>query len=88
MELKHRANRNRAYYRHHRNRVINRKRNIAKHIHWHIRYNQVSRLSKAKIHCSCGMCSKKSRLLGYPKSQRAMIEGFRTQINEYIHENM
>jgi hypothetical protein len=82
------TNRDRAYYRHHRKRVIYRKLRIAKQIHWHIKNNQWGRLAKGKIHCTCGLCSEKSRLLGYPKAERARVEGTHHQLIEYFKEHV
>lgn len=57
-------NRSQDYYRHHRNRVINRKKKIIKlaNNYWHTEYDGI--LSKGKIHCSCWMCSNKSKVRG------------------------
>lgn len=82
------TNRDRAFYRHHRKRVIDRKWRIAKQIRWHVKHNQRGRLAKGKIHCSCGLCNEKTRLLGYPKAERARIEGTRHQLMEYFKEHM
>lgn len=51
-----RKNRSRAYYRHHRRRVISRKKKFAKQA-WDIEYYyHDGQYSKGKIHCSCSMC--------------------------------
>ncbi|MCQ6560984.1 hypothetical protein [Paenibacillus mendelii] len=75
-------NRDRAYYRHHRNRVITRKRNIMKQFHWRLPEDQMGRLAKGKIHCSCWLCSKKSHRLGFPKSEMAQIEDQNQQLED------
>ncbi|OMG47776.1 hypothetical protein BK140_20190 [Paenibacillus macerans] len=68
-------------------RVINRKRKLIEHFQWRIQNNQYGRLSKAKIHCSCWMCSTKSRTLGLPKSEKARIEGLYYQIVDHFSSN-
>lgn len=81
-----RTNRDRSFYLHHRKRVICRKLRIAKQIQRQIKNNQWGRLAKGKIHCSCELCSEKSRLIGYPKSVKARIEGTNNQLVEYFKE--
>lgn len=56
--------RGRAYYRHHRQRAIDRKYNILREnkpwaLEWYAR--DKGRLSKGKIHCSCSLCRTKSK---------------------------
>ncbi|WP_156158181.1 hypothetical protein [Gordoniibacillus kamchatkensis] len=75
-----RTNRSRDYYRHHRKRVINRKRKIIKHFCWNVKKNEYGRLAKGKIHCSCWWCSKKTQRLGFPKSEKTRIEGLEEQL--------
>lgn len=50
------------------------------------------RLSKSKIHCSCGLCSRKSKRIGkkkvnsietYPISDRKKIMNYSDQLNNY-----
>ena len=65
------SNRNRAYYRHHRKRVINRRLSIIKHYEWKVKNDDYGRLAKGKIHCSCWMCCEKSNQLGPKKSEKA-----------------
>lgn len=57
--------RNRGYYRKQRNKHIRRKKKIIHMLnnYWHYKYEGV--LSKGKIHCSCGMCTNKTRNKGY-----------------------
>lgn len=52
--------RERDYYRHHRERCIKRKKKIIRDLndYWHYTHEGV--LSKGKIHCSCWMCRRKS----------------------------
>jgi hypothetical protein len=81
-----RSNRSRAYYRHHRKRVINRKKAIVKHGFWHVKDEQFGRLAKGKIHCSCWMCRQKTWMHGFPKSEKARILGCQLKIAEYFNE--
>ncbi|WP_133579945.1 hypothetical protein [Aureibacillus halotolerans] len=76
-------NRTRAYYRHHRQRVIQRKRKIVKKTEWHVKDNQFGRLHKGKIHCSCGMCTMKTHNLGFPWSEQKLIEGMKQEIRDF-----
>lgn len=75
--------RTRDYYRHHRNRVIIRKRDIAKQLHWHVLHQQFGRLSKGKIHCSCQKCSEKTHLLGHKHSEKVKLFGLSDQVSDY-----
>lgn len=61
------SNRTRAYYRDVRNKAIARKLRISAN-YWHVKAPGV--LSKGKIHCSCWMCSEKSKYLGRPISEQ------------------
>lgn len=78
-----RSNRSRAYYRHHRKRVINRKLGIIKHYYWKVKNDEYGRLVKGKIHCSCWMCSEKTNQLGPKKSEKARIISQIQQLNDY-----
>lgn len=80
----HTKNRSRAYNRHHRKRVIQRKLNIAKHIGWHPRFNGY--FAKGKIHCSCWMCSQKTKTDGLPHSQIIQLERLNNQLSEHYME--
>ena len=60
-------NRSRAYYRHHRERCINRKKKIAKS-YWNYKFD--GQYSKGKIHCSCWMCSGKRWAHGLSMADR------------------
>ena len=53
--------RTRAYTRHQRQRIMNRKMNIAKHAWGHIP-EKAGIFAKGKVHCSCGMCTIKWRI--------------------------
>lgn len=75
-----RTNRNRALIRHHRNRVIQRKKRLAGTSGWSLAHD--GSLSKGKIHCSCYWCSEKTKRLGFPKPEAARIAGCREQIAE------
>ena len=66
------SNRTRAYYRHHRNRVMQRKSKLAKQLGWYEKC--VGKFAKGKIHCSCSYCRKKTREMGFPKSELTKLE--------------
>ncbi|MBP1966431.1 hypothetical protein [Paenibacillus aceris] len=65
-------NRTRAYYRHHRKRVIYRKSKIAKRIGWF--EDCVGKFAKGKVHCSCHYCREKTWDLGFSKSDLVRLE--------------
>jgi hypothetical protein len=67
-------NKNRAYYRHHRERVINRNSKLAKQFYGDGYYKYPGQFSKGKIHCSCGMCRIKTRYNGWSMSDRRKLE--------------
>lgn len=77
----HHKDRSQAYNRHHRKRVIERKTKIAKQIGWHSRYTGY--FAKGKIHCSCGMCSNKTKKNGFPHSQVIQLERLNSQLSDY-----
>lgn len=52
-------NRDKAYYRRMRKGSIKRKKKLSEYYQWNVKYNGT--LSKGKIHCSCAMCSQKTR---------------------------
>lgn len=79
-----RKNRSRAYYRHHRNRVIQRKTKIAKHTGWYSPFTGY--FAKGKVHCSCSMCTVKSKKDRYPHSQMVQLETLNSQLHDYIKE--
>lgn len=61
------SNRSREYYREVRAKAIARKRDISKD-YWHVKADGV--LDKGKIHCSCWLCSGKSKYRGRPISEQ------------------
>ncbi|AMO87007.1 hypothetical protein ABHM95_06220 [Solibacillus isronensis] len=81
----HNKNRSRTYYRHHRKRVIQRKTKIAEQIGWHARFTGY--FAKGKIHCSCRMCSQKTKLDGFPHSQSIQLERLDSQLTDFYSEN-
>ena len=81
----HQKNRSRAYYRHHRKRIIQRKARIAGHLGWHSRFTGY--FAKGKVHCSCWMCSQKTNRDGFPHSQVIQIERLNRQLFDYFSEN-
>ncbi len=80
----HNKNRSRTYYRHHRKRVIQRKTKIAKQIGWHSRFTGY--FAKGKVHCSCWMCSQKTKTDGFPHSQIIRLERMNSQLYDYYSE--
>ena len=75
------ANRNRAYYRKMRAKHINRKKRVG--WYWHYKYDGM--YSKGKIHCSCGMCSAKTRNKKYKR--RHVHGNYAPNIN-YKHSDL
>ena len=80
----HQKNRSRAYYRHHRKRIIQRKAKIAKQLGWHPRFTGY--FGKGKVHCSCWMCSQKTNKDGFPHSQVVKLERLNSQLFNYFSE--
>lgn len=80
-------NRPTAYVRHQRFRVIARKKRIIKeqNNYWHYKYE--GELSKGKIHCSCWMCSGKTRIHGPKFSELRELDRARHQVEEYFKDN-
>ncbi|MEK3934366.1 hypothetical protein MKY41_03530 [Sporosarcina sp. FSL W7-1349] len=78
----HQTNRNRAYYRHHRERVIRRKTKLAKQIGWYSRFS--GSFAKGKIHCSCWMCSQKTNKDGFPHSQVKQLARLDSRLFEFL----
>ena len=66
-----RTNRNQAYIRHQRQRVIQRKMRIAQSRGWAYKFEGI--FAKGKVHCSCWWCTRKTYRLGYSKSDLAKI---------------
>lgn len=56
--------RTRAYYRHHRERSIRRKKSVGRRKGWIYKYDGM--YSKGKVHCSCKMCNYE-KAYGYDK---------------------
>ncbi|WP_407867402.1 hypothetical protein [Paenibacillus sp. P36] len=77
-----RKNRNQAFVRHQRRVAIARKNKIAKQTHWFVNDEQYVRLSKNKVHCSCPLCSEKTSLIGFPKSQIIRLQNQAEQIRD------
>ncbi|WP_449623097.1 hypothetical protein [Robertmurraya sp. Marseille-Q9965] len=79
----HRKNRSRAYYQHHRRRVIQKKVTISK-FNGH---NTPSSgyFAKGKVHCSCWMCTQKSYRDGYPRSVIVQLDRLNSQLRDYFH---
>lgn len=80
----HQKNRSRAYYRHQRNRAIQRKAKIAEHNGWYVPSNGY--FAKGKVHCSCWMCSQKTKKDGFPHSQNIQLECLNSQLYDYFSE--
>ncbi|QST00987.1 hypothetical protein IMZ31_05290 [Pontibacillus sp. ALD_SL1] len=88
--------RSQAYYRHHRNRVIQRKLDIVKNV-WgavdgdgnedHPWAKEPGRLDKARMNCSCKMC-KYEKHYDVPKaSLKSKWDVMGQEIEEYFKEN-
>ncbi|ULO08491.1 hypothetical protein H1230_06700 [Paenibacillus sp. 19GGS1-52] len=75
-----RTNRNQAYIRHYRQRIIKRKKR--KLAQWGWAYKHDGSFAKGKIHCSCWWCCKKTKRLGYPKSELVRITNCQEQLME------
>lgn len=72
------SDRNKAYYRDMREKHISHKKYIVKN-YWNEDYllsNKVfcGKLSKGKIHCSCFLCSSKTKVIGYSASDKRKQE--------------
>ncbi|MCR8846191.1 hypothetical protein NQ117_21130 [Paenibacillus sp. SC116] len=74
-------NRNKAYARHQRKRIIQRKKLIAAQRDWLVKIE--GRFAKGKVHCSCAMCSEKTKQHGYPKSQLIKMINCHEQLFDY-----
>lgn len=77
--------RNRGYYRHHRQRVINRKKKLMKHRGWKFKFDGM--YSKNKIHCSCVMCNY-DKVYGYDRFRYRKSEYFAKMDLEYYSSKM
>lgn len=82
----HQTNRNRAYYRHHRKRVIRRKVRIAEQYGWNISFE--GRFAKGKIHCSCLLCAIKTKKDGFPHSQKKKLQCLDYQWDDYVKDEL
>lgn len=47
-------------------------------------YEHLGQYIKGKIHCSCPLCSAKSKRNGYKPSDLRKIESYKNQISEYV----
>lgn len=71
-----------SYRRHHRYRVINRKKKIIKQTSWNVKFDGM--LAKGKIHCGCGLC-KFDRHAGYELFRYSKKLGhMQADINDYF----
>ena len=79
-------NRTRDYYRKQRAKHINRKKRIIHELidYWGYKHDGV--LSKGKIHCSCWMCSGKTKVHGWKPRDLRELEGIKCELNEYYRE--
>ena len=75
-------NRSRAYYRHMRRRVIRRKMNIVRSLEWYVPFE--GWCAKGKIHCSCALCTTKTRKNGLPHSQKKQWQRLDQQLADYV----
>lgn len=82
----HHKNRSRAYARHQRQRVIQRKTKIAiKKYDWIP--DKPGRYAKGKVHCSCYWCSDKTRSHGYPHSNVMQFLRMDQQVRDYFNDD-
>ncbi|WP_188886953.1 hypothetical protein [Paenibacillus radicis (ex Gao et al. 2016)] len=75
-----RTNRKQAYIRHHRRRIIQRKKLLTLQLGWVVKHT--GSLAKGKIHCSCWWCSQKTYRLGYSKSEQTRIINGEQQLQD------
>lgn len=78
--------RSRAYYRHQRERVIKKKMKIVKAGLWYIYTGKEGSLSKGKVHCSCPICSNKTKYIGWRKNDLSKINQMKNEIDEYLNK--
>ncbi len=69
------AGKGRGYSREMRIRHIFRKKGIVKRLGGYWNYKYDGQYAKGKIHCSCGMCSTKTRKDGYKPSEQRKLNG-------------
>lgn len=82
-------NRRKKINRHHRFRMIKRKKKIVLEIYkWNSGLHfPEGKLSKGKVHCSCWMCSEKSKFRGHPTSEQAKRTAMKNEIYDYLDGN-
>ena len=61
-------NRTQDYYRHHRERIIKKKKKFSEQCYGIAYYKVDGKYGKGKIHCSCDMCSNKTKVHGLSMS--------------------
>jgi hypothetical protein len=77
-----------ALRRHYTQRAIERKKHKLQHESWYDAYEdwthggQRNRLNKGKIHCSCWMCSAKTKIFGPSLSDYKKLEGMQSSLDE------
>lgn len=81
-----RTNRSRAYYRHHRRRIIRRKVKIAVRYGWNASCK--GQYAKGKIHCSCSLCAVKTKKDGFPHSQKKQLQNLDQQLIDYMENEI
>ncbi len=81
----HLQKRNRSYFRYQRQRVISRKLKLVNFLGYSAKYPGY--FAKGKVHCSCWMCSVKTRKNGFPISQKSQIESLKYKLELYYKEN-
>ena len=73
-------NRTQDYYRHHRKRVIEKKKKIVKQCYYGgYFYKFDGKYSKGKIHCSCDMCSGKTKIRGFSRADMRKQDSMNSQ---------
>jgi hypothetical protein len=80
-------NRTQDYYRHQRQRIINRKKKIVKQYYGFNYYTHDGQYNKGKIHCSCWMCSTKTKVHGLSRTdmrKKAQIQEQENEISERV----
>lgn len=78
------ARRNRAYYRDVRKRKIAHRKHICEDYYGWDWYLVDGRYSKGKIHCSCPLCSSKSKDRNWKHSDKQKIESAEDQLDSYF----
>jgi hypothetical protein len=81
-------NHNRGYYRLERIKHIKRKKRIIHNIndYWHYKYE--GELSKGKIHCSCKLCSSKTKDIGYKASDKCKLLNMKQELEDYAETSV